>query len=157
MRFMLCSKCGKKNEDGAQFCEYCGTKIIENNKSSATSKNNSNKILVICGICAVVLIFIVCLMCFKFKSDFQFSELKYINDDGLIYIYGKVKNNTDNDCDTLTVEYKYESGDFSDTGYMWIDDVPRRDVKDILDMTFDVEEYNYEDYKISVIGAECKN
>ena len=24
---MFCSRCGKKNEDGAEFCSYCGFRI----------------------------------------------------------------------------------------------------------------------------------
>lgn len=29
---MFCPECGKKNQDGAQFCEFCGAKIAEESK-----------------------------------------------------------------------------------------------------------------------------
>lgn len=29
---MFCPECGKKNEEGAQFCEHCGAKIVEESK-----------------------------------------------------------------------------------------------------------------------------
>lgn len=153
---MFCPKCGKKNDDKAMFCEQCGEKINENNQNTKV-KNNSRTILIICGVCFIGIIFVCLFMFFKDKNDFQFSELRYVKSDtDLIYIKGKVKNNTNKTCNILSVEYKYESSNFSDIGYMDIKNVSKKDTKDIFDLTFDVDEYDYKEYKISVIEAECK-
>lgn len=39
---MFCSKCGKQNEAGQQFCSACGASLIMNNQNMNQSINNSN-------------------------------------------------------------------------------------------------------------------
>ncbi len=57
---MFCPKCGKKNKEEAQFCEFCGEKIVEESKVVLPSKpkkplSKKNKIIIVVVV-AVVLI-----------------------------------------------------------------------------------------------------
>jgi len=46
---MFCSKCGKTNNDGAEFCSYCGSKIqpikIETDENLQKTVGNVKKII----------------------------------------------------------------------------------------------------------------
>ena len=46
---MFCSRCGKKNDDGAEFCSYCGSKIkptkIEVDRNLQKTAGNIKKII----------------------------------------------------------------------------------------------------------------
>lgn len=70
---MFCPECGKKNEEGVNFCEHCGAKIKEPKKVKAPKKDKkplkkSTKILI--GIIsAVVIIVIAFFLIFSSKYD----------------------------------------------------------------------------------------
>lgn len=58
---MFCPKCGKKNKEEAQFCEFCGTKIAEENKVILPKKtkkpmSKKNKIIIAVVIALVVVL-----------------------------------------------------------------------------------------------------
>jgi len=46
---MFCSRCGKKNEDGVEFCSYCGSKMkstkIEADRNLQKTAGNIRKII----------------------------------------------------------------------------------------------------------------
>ena len=46
---MFCSRCGKKNDDGMEFCSYCGSKIkpkkIEADRNLQKTAGNIKKII----------------------------------------------------------------------------------------------------------------
>ena len=46
---MFCSRCGKKNDDGAEFCSYCGSKIkpakVEADRNLQKTAGNIKKII----------------------------------------------------------------------------------------------------------------
>ena len=66
--FMFCPECGKKNEEGVNFCEYCGAKIQEPKKVKTPKKDKkplkkSTKILIAVIsviVIAIVIFFIIC-------------------------------------------------------------------------------------------------
>ncbi len=41
MVVVFCQNCGKNNEEGATFCHYCGTRIIENSSATVSKLNLS--------------------------------------------------------------------------------------------------------------------
>ena len=59
---MFCPECGKKNEEGAQFCEFCGAKIAEESKvvlpkePRKPMKKRTKIIIIVVAVLAVVLI-----------------------------------------------------------------------------------------------------
>lgn len=59
---MFCPECGKKNENGAQFCEHCGAKIAEESKvvlPKAPRKPMKKKTIVIISIISALVIILV--------------------------------------------------------------------------------------------------
>ena len=66
--FMFCPECGKKNEEGVNFCEHCGAKIQEPKKVKAPKKDKkplkkSTKILIAVisvVVIAIVIFFVIC-------------------------------------------------------------------------------------------------
>lgn len=59
---MFCPECGKKNEEGAQFCEFCGAKIADESKvilpkqPRKPMKKRTKIIIIVVAVLAVVLI-----------------------------------------------------------------------------------------------------
>ncbi len=69
---MFCGECGTKNEKGAQFCENCGNKLVEEKtqktKSASTAKKANNESLgtklkkmskkqkILCGVVATIVV-----------------------------------------------------------------------------------------------------
>ena len=58
---MFCPKCGKKNKEEAQFCEFCGEKIVEESKVILPSKpkkplSKKNKIIIVVVVAVVLII-----------------------------------------------------------------------------------------------------
>ena len=59
---MFCPECGKKNENGAQFCEHCGAKIAEESKvvlPKAPRKPMKKKTIIIISIISALVIILV--------------------------------------------------------------------------------------------------
>ena len=59
---MFCPECGKKNEEGAQFCEFCGAKIADESKvilpkqPRKPMKKRTTIIIIVVAVLAVVLL-----------------------------------------------------------------------------------------------------
>ena len=58
---MFCPKCGKKNKEEAQFCEFCGEKIVEESKVVLPSKpkkplSKKNKIIIVVVVALVLIL-----------------------------------------------------------------------------------------------------
>lgn len=58
---MFCPKCGKKNKEEAQFCEFCGEKIVEESKVILPSKpkkplSKKNKIIIVVVVALVLIL-----------------------------------------------------------------------------------------------------
>lgn len=59
---MFCPECGKKNENGAQFCEHCGAKIAEESKvvlPKTPRKPMKKKTIVIISIVSALVVILV--------------------------------------------------------------------------------------------------
>ena len=148
---MFCPKCGKKNDDKAIFCEQCGEKL---NEKDVKVKNNSKTILIICGVCLVGII-IACLFIFKSEYDFQFSKLRLEKGYTVVYLKGKIKNNTGKNCGGVRVEYEYGNGNLMEKGSFYIFDIGKGEILQIDEITDIDADEDFEDYEVVVKKAEC--
>ena len=104
-----CTNCGKKLNDDASFCQYCGHAINEGQSHSTTQKQNNKNISPKIVIIVIVLTLAIVgfLVYWGINNDFSFSSFNnsqssievisenlYINvlTDGSYYISAKVKN-----------------------------------------------------------------
>ena len=59
---MFCPECGKKNVEGAQFCEHCGAKIAEESKTVSPPKPRKpmkKKTIIIISVCVALVVILV--------------------------------------------------------------------------------------------------
>lgn len=89
------------------------------------------------------------------KEDYEFSELKFKEDAGLVDVIGKVKNNSGKDCEILSVDYEYTSGSLTEEGNFMIDDIKDGEIVDISETNFDLNADEMNDYTISIKKAKC--
>lgn len=99
---MFCPECGKKNEDGAQFCEHCGAKIVEESKVVLPKQprkpmKKRTKIIIIV---AVILVLVLGIGGFILSESFKPSKIatEYFealmnNDTNKLYDYIDVPEN----------------------------------------------------------------
>ena len=74
---MFCPECGKKNEEGAQFCEHCGAKIVEESKVVLPKQprkpmKKKTKIIIIV---AVILVLVLGVGGFILSESFKPSKI----------------------------------------------------------------------------------
>lgn len=99
---MFCPECGKKNEEGAQFCEHCGAKIVEESKVVLPKQprkpmKKKTKIIIIV---AAVLVLVLGVGGFVLSESFKPSKIatEYFealmnNDTNKLYDYIDVPKN----------------------------------------------------------------
>ena len=99
---MFCPECGKKNADGAQFCEYCGAKIEEESKviMPKQPKKPMNKKTKIIIIVAIILVLVLGVFGFVLADSFkpskvasEYFEALMNNDTNKLYNYINVPEN----------------------------------------------------------------
>lgn len=71
---MFCSKCGNKMEDGAKFCNSCGSALVaeqlETNASATVSRKINKKLPVIITVCIVfIMVAVISVFAFNKKID----------------------------------------------------------------------------------------
>ncbi len=94
---MFCQECGKKNIDGAKFCESCGAKIVKNSKKES-KKPMDKKTKRLVGIITCVIILLV--VAFGILSNIskpanvakQYFVIVTSGDANKLYDYLNVKN-----------------------------------------------------------------
>ena len=111
---MFCSKCGNKMEDGAKFCNSCGSALVaeqlETNASATVSRKINKKLPVIITVCIVfIMVAVISVFAFNKKIDkvtkkmvIDFSKIKtevaqeldHTDISEKIVIFGKLVNPT---------------------------------------------------------------
>lgn len=96
---MFCPECGKKNENGAQFCEYCGAKIAEESKvvlPKTPRKPMKKKTIVIISIVSALVVVLV-VGGIVLSSNFKPSKI------AVNYFVALMNNDTDKIYDYINV------------------------------------------------------
>ena len=96
---MFCPECGKKNENGAQFCEYCGAKIAEESKvvlPKTPRKPMKKKTIVIISIVSALVVILV-VGGIVLSSNFKPSKI------AVNYFVALMNNDTDKIYDYINV------------------------------------------------------
>ena len=96
---MFCPECGKKNENGAQFCEHCGAKIAEESKvvlPKTTRKTMKKKTIVIISIVSALVVILV-VGGIVLSSNFKPSKI------AVNYFVALMNNDTDKIYDYINV------------------------------------------------------
>lgn len=96
---MFCPECGKKNENGAQFCEHCGAKIAEESKvvlPKTPRKPMKKKTIVIISIVSALVIILV-VGGIVLSSNFKPSKI------AVNYFVALMNNDTDKIYDYINV------------------------------------------------------
>ena len=96
---MFCPECGKKNENGAQFCEHCGAKIAEESKvvlPKAPRKPMKKKTIVIISIVSALVVILV-VGGIVLSSNFKPSKI------AVNYFVALMNNDTDKIYDYINV------------------------------------------------------
>lgn len=96
---MFCPECGKKNENGAQFCEYCGAKITEESKvvlPKTPRKPMKKKTIVIISIVSALVVILV-VGGIVLSSNFKPSKI------AVNYFVALMNNDTDKIYDYINV------------------------------------------------------
>lgn len=138
MRGLFCPECGKKNEAGAKFCEFCGAKM-EDNTQTVTPKEvkphrpmkKSTKILIIIIVAIVVILVAAYLILSNNYKPSKVAEDYFValadKDTDKLYNYLDIKENEfttkkifsevfDEEEDTELLNYKVESETISSDG-----------------------------------------
>ena len=98
---MFCPECGKKNKDEAKFCEYCGTKIVDDSPKEfkpVNKKKVDKKTKIIISIITGILIvlissFMVISNSYKPTTIAKnYFEALMTNDSDRLYKYLSLKN-----------------------------------------------------------------
>ena len=99
---MFCPECGKKNEEGAQFCEHCGAKIVEESKvvlpkqPKKPMKKKTKIIIIVSTVLVLALIILGIVLSDSFKPSkvaTEYFEALMNNDTNKIYNYIDVPEN----------------------------------------------------------------
>ena len=96
---MFCPECGKKNENGAQFCEHCGAKIAEESKvvlPKTPRKPMKKKTIVIISIVSALVVILV-VGGIVLSSNFKPSKI------AVNYFVALMNNDTDKIYDYINV------------------------------------------------------
>lgn len=96
---MFCPECGKKNENGAQFCEHCGAKIAEESKvvlPKTPRKPMKKKTIVIISIVSALVVVLV-VGGIVLSSNFKPSKI------AVNYFVALMNNDTDKIYDYINV------------------------------------------------------
>ena len=96
---MFCPECGKKNENGAQFCEHCGAKIAEESKvvlPKTPRKQKKKKTIVIISIVSALVVILV-VGGIVLSSNFKPSKI------AVNYFVALMNNDTDKIYDYINV------------------------------------------------------
>lgn len=96
---MFCPECGKKNENGAQFCEHCGAKIAEESKvvlPKTPRKPMKKKTIVIISIVSALVVILV-VGGIVLSSNFKPSKI------AINYFVALMNNDTDKIYDYINV------------------------------------------------------
>ena len=99
---MFCPECGKKNEEGAQFCEHCGAKIVEESKvvlpkqPKKPMKKKTKIIIIVSTVLVLALAILGIVLSDSFKPSkvaTEYFEALMNNDTNKIYDYIDVPEN----------------------------------------------------------------
>ena len=96
---MFCPECGKKNENGAQFCEHCGAKMAEESKvvlPKTPRKPMKKKTIVIISIVSALVVILV-VGGIVLSSNFKPSKI------AVNYFVALMNNDTDKIYDYINV------------------------------------------------------
>lgn len=72
---MFCPKCGKKNKDGAKFCEFCGEEIKSEESIHLPKKRKFDKKNIIIIALILIIIFILCIIGVVLNNKFRPSNV----------------------------------------------------------------------------------
>lgn len=116
---MFCGECGTKNESGANFCEKCGVKLINEKKPSKLNTISKKNKIVLGIIVGILLVFIITFIILNsiFKPDNiakNFFEATINGDTNKIYNYLNIEDGNFTSKKMFTKIYKDELKDNSD-------------------------------------------
>ena len=129
---MFCTKCGKKIDDNAKFCIYCGAQIIENKNigtdyiiktdENSPVKKRFNKSMIVTGV-GIIAAFVVFKLCVPFILSLFRPKYEIANEYGnLSIISNKGKYGVMNASKKIIVPIEYNDimvvDSYPDDGYM---------------------------------------